>query len=61
MKTSGRLYADKLHYLMLRTTELSDKIVESRKNPVDATWSDAGTIDYISRLIDKAILELEVA
>jgi len=59
MKTSGRLYADKLEYLLSQTSRLSDVISTTQKDPVDATWGDAGTINYVSKLVDKAILELD--
>lgn len=59
MKTSGRVYSDKYQYLMSRIDILSQMTRASEKNAIDANWWDAGSIDYVSKLVDKAIFELE--
>ena len=59
MKTSGRIYYDKFQYLVDRIRDLDQKVRSSQKNAIDANWMDAGSIDYISKLIDKAIIELD--
>ena len=59
MKTSGRIYHDKFQYLVDRIRDLDQKVRSSQKNAIDANWMDAGSIDYISKLIDKAIIELD--
>ena len=59
MQTSGRLYYDKFRNLVNRIGTLNEKVRASEKNAIDASWVDAGSIDYISRLVEKAISELE--
>lgn len=59
MQTSGRLYYDKFRNLVNRIGTLNEKVRASEKNAIDANWIDAGSIDYISRLVEKAIAELE--
>ena len=59
MKTSGRIYYDKFQQLVTRIGDLDQKVRSSQKDAIDANWLDAGSIDYVSRLIDKAIIELD--
>ena len=59
MKTSGRIYYEKFQHLVDRIRDLDQKVRSSQKNAIDANWMDAGSIDYISKLIDKAIIELD--
>ena len=59
MQTSGRIYYDKFQHLVNRIGTLDEKVRSSEKNAIDAIWMDAGSIDYISKLVDKAIAELE--
>ena len=59
MKTSGRLYYDKFQHLVSRIGTLDEKVRSSEKNAIDANWMDAGSIDYISKLVEKAIAELD--
>ena len=59
MKTSGRIYHDKFQHLVDRIRDLEQSVRSSEKNAIDANWMDAGSIDYISKLVDKAIAELE--
>ena len=59
MKTSGRIYYDKFQHLVTRIGDLEQSVRSSEKNAIDANWMDAGSIDYISRLVEKAISELE--
>jgi hypothetical protein len=59
MKTSGRLYYDKFQHLVSCIGTLDEKVRSSEKNAIDANWMDAGSIDYISRLVEKAIAELD--
>ena len=59
MKTSGRIYYDKFRHLVTRIGDLERKVRSSEKNAIDANWMDAGSIDYISKLVEKAIAELD--
>lgn len=59
MKTSGRIYYDKFQYLVTRIGDLEQSVRSSQKNAIDANWMDAGAIDYVVKLIDKAIAEFE--
>ena len=59
MKTSGRIYYDKFQHLISRIGDLDQKVRSSQKDAIDANWMDAGSIDYVARLIDKALAELE--
>ena len=59
MQTSGRIYYDKFQRLVQRIGTLDEKVRSSQKNAIDANWMGAGSIDYISKLVDKAIAELE--
>ena len=59
MKTSGRIYYDKFQHLVTRIGDLEQSVRSSQKNAIDANWMDAGSIDYILRLVEKAISELE--
>lgn len=56
--TSGRIFANKHDYAAQRAKYLCELLSEKWVDPVDATWIDAGTIDFVTKQIDKAILEL---
>jgi hypothetical protein len=56
--TSGRIYTTKHDYAVQRVKYLSELLSEKWVDPVDATWIDAGIIDFVTKQIDKAILEL---
>ena len=56
--TSGRIFVTKHDYAVQRAKRLCELLSEKWVDPVDATWIDAGTIDFVTKQIDKAILEL---
>ena len=59
MKTSGRIYYDKFQYLVSRIGDLEQRVRSSQKDAIDANWMDAGSIAYVAKLVDKAIIELD--
>jgi len=57
--TAGRVFEDRYRYASQRAKCLSDLLETKWVDPLDATWVDAGTIDFIANQIDKAILEIQ--
>ena len=56
--TSGRVFLTKHDNAVQRAKYLCELLSEKWVDPLDATWIDAGTIDFVTKQIDKAILEL---
>lgn len=56
--TSSRVYVNEYNHVAMRAKYLCELLSEKWVNPIDATWFDAGSIDFISKHIEKAISEL---
>lgn len=56
--TSGRIFSTKYDNATQRAKYLCELLSKKWVDPVDATWTDAATMDYITNQIDKAISEL---
>ena len=56
--TSSRIYVNKYNHVSARAKYLCELLSEKWINPIDATWLDAESMDFISKHIEKAISEL---
>lgn len=56
--TSSRIYVNKYNHVAERAKYLCQLLSEKWVDPIDATWFDAESMDFISKHIEKAITEL---